>query len=110
MSLTLGSGPFNRRRAGSFNFDIDASAPAHVLYLEPVPQRVRAVFAGETVVDTRAAKVLYESNIPGQWYIPAQDIREDLLRPTATSTHCPFKGDASYWTLTVGERTEPDVC
>ena len=75
-----------------------------------MPQRIRAVFAGETVLDTRGAKILYESNIPGQWYIPAEDVRTDLLTPTDTSTHCPFKGDASYWTLTVGDRTEVDIC
>ena len=110
MSLTLGSGPLNRRRRGTFNFDIDASSPQHVIYIEDVAQRVRAVFNGETVIDTRGAKVLYESNIQGQWYIPAADVRADLLTPTQTSTHCPFKGDASYWTLTVGDRTEADVC
>jgi uncharacterized protein (DUF427 family) len=110
MSLTLGSGPLNRRRRGTFNFDIDGNSPQHVIYIEAVPQRVRAVFNGETVIDTRGAKVLYESNIPGQWYVPAADVRDDLLTPTQTSTHCPFKGDASYWTLTVGDRTEPDVC
>jgi uncharacterized protein (DUF427 family) len=109
MSLTLGSGPLNRRRRGTFNFDIDGNSPQHVIYIEDVPQRVRAVFNGETVLDTRRAKVLYESNIPGQWYIPAADVRDDLLTPTETSSHCPFKGDASYWTLTVGDRTESDV-
>jgi uncharacterized protein (DUF427 family) len=109
MSLTLGTGPLTRRRPGTFNFDIDANSPQHIIYIEDVPQRIRAVFNGETIVDTRRAKVLYESNIPGQWYIPAEDVRADLLTPTETSTHCPFKGDASYWTLTVGDRTETDV-
>jgi uncharacterized protein (DUF427 family) len=109
MSLTLGTGPLKRGRAGSFNFDIDAASPPHIIYIEDVPQRLRAVFNGETVLDTRRAKVLYESNIPGQWYVPAEDVRSDLLTPTETSTHCPFKGDASYWTLTVGDRTETDV-
>ncbi len=110
MSLTLGSGPLTRRRAGTFNFDIDGASPAHILYIENVPQRIRAVLGGETIVDTRSAKVLYESNIPGQWYVPASDVRVDLLTPTETTTHCPFKGDASYWTLTVGDRVEADVC
>ncbi len=110
MSLTLGSGPLKKGRAGTFNFDIDAAAPAHIIYIEDVPKRIRAVVGGETVLDTRGAKVLYESNIPGQWYVPAADIRADLLTPTDTSTHCPFKGDASYWTLAVGERTEVDIC
>jgi uncharacterized protein (DUF427 family) len=109
MSLTLGSGPLAAGRAGVFNFDIDAASPKHTIYIEAVPQRVRAVFNGETVIDTRQAKVLYESNIRGQWYVPAADVRADLLTPTNTSTHCPFKGDASYWTLTVGDRTLRDV-
>ena len=109
MSLTLGTGPFAARREGTFNFDIAAASPKHTIYIEDVPQRIRAVFNGETVLDTRRAKVLYESNIMGQWYVPAEDVRADLLTPTETSTHCPFKGDASYWTLTVGERALPDV-
>jgi uncharacterized protein (DUF427 family) len=110
MSLTLGTGPLTRRRTGTFNFDIDSASPAHTLYLDDVPQRVRAVFNGETVVDTRGAKVLFESNIAGQWYLPEADVRDDLLVPTETTTHCPFKGDAIYWTLSVGDRTETDVC
>jgi uncharacterized protein (DUF427 family) len=109
MSLTLGSGPLKRGRAGTFNFDIDAASPAHIIYIEDVPQRIRAVLDGETVLDTRRAKVLYESNIPGQWYIPSEDVRSDLLTATDTSTHCPFKGDASYWTLKLGDRVEKDV-
>jgi uncharacterized protein (DUF427 family) len=109
MSLTLGSGPLTANRAGVFNFDIDAASPKHTIYIEAVPQRIRAVLNGETVIDTRRAKVLYESNIMGQWYVPAEDVRADLLTPTGTSTHCPFKGDASYWTLTVGDRSLPDV-
>jgi uncharacterized protein (DUF427 family) len=109
MSLTLGTGPLKRGRAGTFNFDIDAASPQHIIYIEDVPQRIRAVLGGETVLDTRRAKVLYESNIPGQWYIPSEDVRADLLTATQTSTHCPFKGDASYWTLKVGDRVESDV-
>ncbi len=109
MSLTLGTGPLAARRRGTFNFDIAAASPPHTIYIEDVPQRIRAVWRGETVLDTRRAKVLYESNIFGQWYVPAEDVRADLLTPTQTSTHCPFKGDASYWTLTVDGESLPDV-
>jgi uncharacterized protein (DUF427 family) len=109
MSLTLGTGPFAAHRRGTFNFDIAAASPKHTIYIEDVPQRIRAVWRGQTVLDTRGAKVLYESNIFGQWYVPAADVRADLLTATATSTHCPFKGDASYWTLTVDGESLPDV-
>jgi len=109
MSLTLGKGPLARGRAGSFNFDLAAAAPAHVLYLDEVPQRIRAEVAGQTVLDTHRAKALYESNIPAVWYIPFEDVRTDLLTPTDHSTHCPFKGDAAYWSLRVGDRVEENV-
>ena len=109
MSLTLGNGPFARHRAGTFNFDLDAAAPAHVLYLEDVPRRIRAEFAGQTVLDTRRAKALYETNYPPVWYVPLEDLRTDLLTPTDHHTFCPFKGRASYWTLRVGDRVVENV-
>jgi uncharacterized protein (DUF427 family) len=109
VSLTLGSGPFARRRTGTFNFDIAAAAPAHVIYLDDVPQRLRATLAGETVLDTRRAKVLYESNIPPVWYVPLDDVRPDLLTPADNKSYCQFKGDATYWTLRVGDRVEENV-
>ncbi|MEX5708009.1 DUF427 domain-containing protein [Parafrankia sp. FMc6] len=109
MSLTLGSGPFASHRAGTFNFDLDTAAPAHVIYLEDVAQRVRAELAGQTVLDTRRARILYETNHLGVWYVPLEDIRQDLLEPTDHHTYCPFKGTASYWTLRVGDRVEENV-
>lgn len=104
MSLTVGPGPLAHANRSRFKTDLSA-APAHLLYLHDVDRRVRGVFAGQTVVDTRRAVLLHESALLPQWYVPRADVRFDLLTPTATSTHCPFKGDASYWALTVGERT-----
>ncbi|WP_066067547.1 DUF427 domain-containing protein [Frankia sp. EI5c] len=109
MSLTLGTGPFARHPAGAFNFDLGTAAPAHVLYLDDVPGRIRAEFAGRTVLDTRRARALYETNYQAVWYVPLDDIRRDLLEPTDHQTFCPFKGTASYWTLRVGDRVEENV-
>ena len=108
MSLTMGPGPLAHANRGRFNTDLSA-APAHLLYLHEVPQRVRGVVAGEVVVDTERAVLLHESGLLPQWYVPREDVRTDLLTPTSTSTHCPFKGDASYWTLTVGDRVVQDA-
>ena len=97
MSLTLGTAPFSSRRRGVFNSRIEG--PAHLLYFEPYERRMRAVLDGETVIDTTGGMLLYESNIPPVLYVPMADVREDLLERTDHTTHCPFKGDATYWSV-----------
>ena len=109
MSLTRGIGPLAKPAGGSLNFDLAESAPAHVLYVHEVPQRIRGRFAGETVLDTRRAVMLHETGLLPQWYVPFEDVREDLLERTEHSTHCPFKGNASYWSLRVGDREATNV-
>ena len=94
MTLTLTNGPLSPNAPESVNYEIDG--PQHKLLLSPFPRRVRAVFAGETIVDSEAAMLLHESNLLPHLYIPVADVRVDLLIKTDLSTHCPFKGDASY--------------
>ena len=77
---------------------------AHTLYFEDSPKRVRAVFNGETVVDSRRTKLLHETGLLPVYYFPEEDLRHDLLEPTDHWTHCPFKGDASYRSVRVGDR------
>lgn len=102
MSLTRGHGPFSRRPGGAFNFTYDG--PAHMLYFEDSPRRVRAVLAGRTVADSTAMKLLHETGLAPVYYFPLADVREDLLEATDHTTHCPFKGDARYWSVRVGGR------
>ena len=66
--------------------------------------RLRVEFNGETVADSEKVTVLQESGYPPVFYFPREDVRMDLLRPTEHTTHCPFKGNAAYWTVSVGER------
>ena len=101
MALTLGTGPFGEKSAGAFNFEVTAPRE-HVLYLEDSPRRVRAVFGGETVADSTRVKLLHETGHLPVYYFPQGDVRMDLLVPTDHSTHCPFKGDASYFTVNGG--------
>lgn len=68
----------------------------------PCAKRVRVEFAGTWIADSTHAVVLHETRQPPAHYIPMEDIRMDLLRKTDFHTHCPFKGDASYWSLQVG--------
>jgi uncharacterized protein (DUF427 family) len=108
MGLTSGSGPFGDRPAGQFNFTPELPTGS-ALYFDPVPYRLRGLFAGETVFDTLDAKLLYETAHLAVYYVPEEDLRHDLLEPSATHTRCPHKGEASYRSLRVGERFEPDA-
>ena len=103
MGLTMGTGPFGKHPAGTFNFEPDAPKH-HALYLEPSPRRVRGVIGGETVVDSTDVALLYETGYLPVWYFPRSDVRFDLLAATEHTTHCPFKGDARYWTIRAGGR------
>lgn len=73
--------------------------------IEPAPKPIRIAFNGETVADSDRALVMRETRLPPVYYIPSEDVRVDLLHPTTLRTHCPFKGNASYWNVTVGDRT-----
>ena len=108
MGLTSGTGPFGHQPEGRFNFTPDPSTGS-VLYFDPVPYRLRGVLAGETIFDTLGAKLLYETAHLPVYYIPEEDLRHDLLEPSDKQTHCPHKGDASYRSLRVGDRVEPDA-
>jgi len=79
--------------------------PDYQVRLEPSPRRLRVKFNGEYILDTTRAKLLFESNHPPVYYFPLDDVRMDLMTATDNSTHCPFKGNASYFSATVGDRT-----
>jgi uncharacterized protein (DUF427 family) len=106
MSLTQGSGPLGGSPADA-NYTIQA--PAHRILFEPDPRRLRA-FVGDTVVlDTTGARLLHETGIGPVAYIPLADIDAELLERSDTTSHCPFKGDASYWSLRVGDELRADA-
>jgi uncharacterized protein (DUF427 family) len=102
MSLTFTGAPLAAEPPATTNYDIDG--PKHRLFLHPFPRRVRARLAGATILDSTRGALLHESQILPRLYIPLQDLRADLLERTEHSTHCPFKGDASYWSVRVGDR------
>jgi uncharacterized protein (DUF427 family) len=107
VSLALGTGAFAKPSAGVFNFVLDA--PAHIIYWEDYPRRMRAVVGGRTVADSDAGKLLHETGILPVLFLPERDFDPQLLEPTDHTTHCPFKGDASYWTIRVGDREIADA-
>ena len=108
MALTVGTGPFSRKPPGRYNCEVETPTGA-VLYWDPVPQRIRAVFAGATIVDSSNAKLLHETKLLPVYYFPEADVRRDVLEPSEKTSHCPHKGDARYWSIRVGDRVAPDA-
>src|SRR4029453_18594143 len=81
----------------------------HPIWTEPYPRRVRAFLDGVAVADSTRAFLLLEVRHLPVYYFPARDVCTDLLEPTDTSTHCPYKGDAAYWSVRVGDRLARDA-
>lgn len=76
----------------------------HRVHVEPSPRRVRVTFNGETIADSKRAVLLRETGHLPVYYFPPEDVRQDLLESTDLHTRCPFKGEAAYWTVRVGDR------
>lgn len=77
----------------------------HHIAFEPSPKRVRVMANGKTVADSLAAVLVLETGHAPVYYFPRNDVRLDLLQPSNRRSHCPYKGDASYWSLKIGRRT-----
>lgn len=75
----------------------------------PSSRRVQVTVAGQVVADTTNALFLFETGLPTRYYIPQADVRMDHLKATPTRSSCPYKGDAEYWSVTVGGRTIDDI-
>jgi len=107
MGMMTGTGPLGPRPAGRFNFP--TPAPGSALYLEPTPKRIRVMLAGQTIADSRRASLLQESGHMPVYYFPPEDVRTDLLHPSATRTRCPKKGEATHYSIRLGEREVADA-
>ncbi|MFP6728774.1 MAG: DUF427 domain-containing protein [Alphaproteobacteria bacterium] len=81
----------------------------YVIDLEPLPFRVRAEVDGATVLDSNHVLVMYELGHAPVYYVPSDDLSQALLTESDHSTYCPYKGDASYWSLTVDGRLVENV-
>jgi uncharacterized protein (DUF427 family) len=79
--------------------------PDHPITIEPSRKRVRVLFNGRVVADTTRALTLKEASLRPVHYIPRADADMRLLVRTAQTTHCPYKGDAAYYSLSVDGRT-----
>jgi uncharacterized protein (DUF427 family) len=73
--------------------------PEHTITLHPHNGTVRVLWHGDIIAESTAAVALHERNHDPVYYLPKGDVRTDLLTRTDHATHCPYKGDACYWTL-----------
>jgi uncharacterized protein (DUF427 family) len=72
-------------------------------------RHVRVEVDGVTVADSGQPRILFETGLPPRYYLPLSDIRLDLLQPSATRSHCPYKGTASYWSVDTGQAVRTDI-
>ena len=73
--------------------------PDHPITVTPQRARVVVKAGGRVVADTRRALNLQEASYPAVQYIPRDDVDMSLLTPTSHTSHCPYKGDASYFSI-----------
>ncbi len=72
-------------------------------------RHVRVNVNGVTIADSTQPRILFETGLPPRYYLPLTDVRMDLLLPSATETHCPYKGTAGYWSVDSGQAIHEDI-
>jgi uncharacterized protein (DUF427 family) len=79
--------------------------PDHPISIAKNPHRVRVIAGGETIADTTAALTLREAGYKAVHYIPRADVNMEKLSRSDHASHCPYKGDASYFTIDAGGKS-----
>lgn len=82
--------------------------PATRIDILPTSRHVRVLLGEQVLAETTRAHVLFETGLPPRWYIPRVDVRMDLLTPSQTVTHCPYKGAAEHFAV-ASDDTAVDV-
>ncbi len=72
-------------------------------------RRVEVVLDGVRLADSSRPRILFETGLPPRYYLPLSDLATEHLIPSATVTHCPYKGAATYWSVEVGGRRHDDL-
>jgi uncharacterized protein (DUF427 family) len=81
----------------------------HTIEISPTDAHIEVQVGGRLLAATDRALKLEETGLPPRYYVPREDVRMDLLRPTTFHTTCPFKGEASYWSVDVDGVTRDGV-
>ncbi len=81
---------------------MDAATPEHAIGTEAEPGLVRVILGGVAIAESTQALILREGRLPPVHYIPREDVDAGAIRRTDHRSHCPFKGEASYFSLSGG--------
>lgn len=76
---------------------------SHRVEIEPNHHRLRVIHGGITIADTRRGLTVRETGLPDVFYFPREDINMTRLQRSQSTSHCPYKGDASYFHLLTEE-------
>jgi uncharacterized protein (DUF427 family) len=82
--------------------------PFHRVDVRASSRHVQLSLDGHVLAETFRPRLVFETLLPVRYYLPAEDVSADL-RPSGTRTWCPYKGEASYWSVAVGDRVVPDL-
>jgi uncharacterized protein (DUF427 family) len=83
--------------------------PYHRVDILPSSRHVRVVIDGVTVAESTNSRILFETTLPARFYVPKPHVHMDLLVPSDTVTHCPYKGQAQTWSVYVDDKLHKDV-
>ena len=81
----------------------------HRITVTPADVHVEVSVNGVKVAESDQPVLLEETGLPTRYYLPREHVRKELLRPTSSETVCPFKGQASYWSLELGDELHDDL-
>jgi uncharacterized protein (DUF427 family) len=84
-------------------------ATGHKITIVPAEVHVEVRLGGQTIAESDRAMRLDETGLPARYYIPRDDVRTDLLQATAQRSTCPFKGEASYWSVKLGDEVHENI-
>jgi uncharacterized protein (DUF427 family) len=75
----------------------------------PSSRHIRIEVDGVTVAESTSARLLFETGLRTRYYLPKTHVRMDLLVATETASHCPYKGEAEWWSVRAGEVLHADL-
>lgn len=81
----------------------------HEIEVTPVSDQVVVRVKDVVIATSSRPIVLTETGCPPRYYLPSADVKMDMLRSSTTTSHCPFKGDAAYWSVQIGDGVAEDV-
>jgi uncharacterized protein (DUF427 family) len=84
-------------------------ATAHTITVNPADSHIEISLGGVKLAESDRAVRLTETGLQDRYYLPREDVRTEYLRPSATKTTCPFKGEASYWSIELDGSKHPDL-